>query len=459
MTLRRRRLVGLAAALSVAALVAALPQVAFADTPKPKTPIRHFVSLMQQNHSFDNYFGTYPGADGIPANACMPINPSRPQAKCVKPFHIGDRVVPDLPQNEQVFTGQYRRGRMNGFINGIRQATGKISPSVMGYYDDRDIPFYWNVAGDYVLFDRFFASSHGSSVRNAMYWLTGTPGNYSGESIPPNGFGDIVTIFDRLQTRGVSWKVYIQDYDPGINFRSPRRNERTSQINWMPLLGYNRYVDDRSLSRHLVDLNEYFDDLRADTLPAVSYIVAPYGGSSEQAPGTTQAGQRFVKKLVNALMRSSSWRSSAFMWTYDGWGGWYDHVRPPQVDSFGYGFRTPALLISPYARKGFVDHTTLDFTSILKFIERNWGLDPLAPRDRKAQTFDRAFDFARPPREARFLASAPAAAKKPGANALVIYMMYSGAVALTAMVIAWAALGWTPFHLRIPTGGRRRTRL
>lgn len=423
-----------------------------------KTPIKHFVSLMQQNHSYDNYFGTYPHANGIPEGECMPINPARPRAKCIKPFHIGDRVVPDLPQNEEVFRGQYRNGRMTGFIDGVREATGRISPSVMGYYDDSDIPFYWNVADDFVLFDNFFTSSHGGSVRNAMYWLTGTPGNYSGESIPPDGFGELQTIFDRLQARNISWKVYIQNYDPGINFRSARRNERSSQINWMPLLGYNRYLDDPELRRHLVDLNEYFDDLRLGTLPSVSYIVAPSGGSSEQAPGTAVAGQRFVKKLMNALIRSSSWKSSAFMWTYDGWGGWYDHVRPPQVDSYGYGFRTPALLVSPYARRGFVDHGRFDFTSILKFIESNWGVRPLASRDRKARTFSGAFDFAASPRDAAFVATERSVAKKPGAKAYVIYLVYGAAVGVTALVMAWAAFGWTPFRSRVLTVPQRRKR-
>jgi phospholipase C len=426
---------------------------------KTKTPIKHFVSLMQQNHSFDNYFGTYPNANGIPENLCMPINPARPRAKCIKPFHIGDRVVPDLPQNEDVFRGQFRNGRMTGFIDGVREVTGRISPSVMGYYDDSDIPFYWNVADDFVLFDNFFASSHGGSVRNAMYWMTGTPGNYAGQSIPPTGFGDLETIFDRLEARGISWKVYIQNYDPGINFRSGRRNERSSQINWMPLLGYNRYLDDPNLRRHLVDLNEYFDDLRSGSLPAVSYIVAPSGGSSEQAPGTAVAGQRFVKKLMNALIRSFAWKSSAFMWTYDGWGGWYDHVRPPQVDSYGYGFRTPALLVSPYARRGFVDHGRFDFTSILKFIEGNWGLEPLASRDRRARTFLGAFDFNAPPREAAFVATERSVEKKPGAKAAVIYLVYAAAVGVTALVMAWAAFGWTPFRSRVltaPQGRRRR---
>ena len=365
-------------------------------------------------------------------------------------------MVPDLPQNEEVFSGQYRGGRMNGFIDGLREVTGRINPTVMGYYDEADIPFYWNVADEYVLFDNFFASSHGSSVRNAMYWMTGTPGNYAGQSIPPNGFGDLTTIFDRLEARGISWKVYIQNYDPGINYRSARRNERSAQINWMPLLGYNRFLDDPDLRRHLVDLNEYFDDLRSGNLPSVSYIVAPSGGSSEQAPGTTVAGQRFVKKLMNALIRSSSWKSSAFMWTYDGWGGWYDHVRPAQVDSYGYGFRTPALLVSPYARRGYVHHGRFDFTSILKFIEENWRIEPLASRDRRARTFMDAFAFERPPREAAFVATERSVEKKPSANAAVIYVVYAAAVAFTGLVMAWAAFGWTPLQSRVPAGRGRR---
>jgi phospholipase C len=444
-------------ALSALVLTAALPGAALGQERGTQTPIRHFVTLMQQNHSFDNYFGTYPGANGIPADVCMPINPAKPRAKCIKPFHLGDRVVPDLAQNEEVFAGQYRSGRMNGFVDGLRRATGRITPTVMGYYDDSDIPFYWNVADEYVLFDRFFASSHGGSVRNAMYWMTGTPGNYTGQSIPPNGFGDLQTIFDRLEARGISWKVYIQNYDPGINFRSARRSERSSQINWMPLLGYDRFLDDPELRSHLVDLNEYYDDLRSGDLPSVSYVVAPSGGSSEQAPGTAVPGQRFVKKLMNALIRSSAWTSSAFMWTYDGWGGWYDHVKPPQVDSFGYGFRTPALLVSPYARRGYIDHTRLDFTSILKFIEQNWNLDPLASRDRNADTFAGAFDFKSAPREAAFVASERSVEKKPGAKAAVIYLVYASAVAFTALIIAWAAFGWTPFRSRVAAGrGRRR---
>ena len=166
--------------------------------------------------------------------------------------------------------------------------------------------------------------------------------------IPPGGFGDLPTIFDRLEEKGVSWKFYVQNYDP----RSPsalRRGERASQIVWVPLLHYDRYLDDPRLNAQDRRPERVLRGPPAGTLPSVAYIVP--SGASEHPPGRIQAGQRFVRTLVNALMRSPSWDSSAFMWTYDDWGGWYDHVKPPQVDEYGYGFRVPALLVSPYARR------------------------------------------------------------------------------------------------------------
>ena len=163
-------------------------------------------------------------------------------------------------------------------------------------------------------------------------------------------------------------------------------------------------------------------------------------GASEHPPGNLQAGQRFVRQLVNGLMQSRYWNSSAFMWSYDDWGGWYDHVRPPKVDKFGYGFRVPALLVSPYARRGHVDHTTLDFTSALKFIEDNWDLKPLAKRDASAANITSAFDFSRAPRSPRILTAAPQ--KKPAdPDRLVIYSVYGTALALTSIVIFLQLLG------------------
>jgi phospholipase C len=455
----------LALVAAIGALVAALTGgaegAAGQTEPTSNTPIRHFVVLMQQNRSFDHYFGTYPGAERIPSGTCMPVDPSRPGSRCIEPFPLENQSVGDLAHSRGAFAAQYRRGRMNGFVDAIRRTSGRVDPTVMGYYDGDDIPYYWNVADEYVLFDRFFASSPSGSVRNSMYWVSGTPGNYSGQSIPPGGFGDIETIFDRLEARGISWKFYVQNYNPGINFRNRGGGDRSSQVAWVPLLAYDRFLRDPKLKSHIVDLENYFEDLQSGDLPAVSYIVAPSGGSSEHPPAAVKAGQRFVAKLVNALMRSEHWSRSAFMWTYDGWGGWFDHVKPPRVDRFGYGFRVPALLVSPYAKRGHVEHSILDFTSILKFIERNWDIEPLASRDRRARSIAGAFDFAQQPREPRFPSTERGTADRREPSRIAIYGAYMAAVAVTGFMIVWASLGRNPLPLesfgrRSPRTSRRR---
>jgi phospholipase C len=144
--------------------------------------------------------------------------------------------------------------------------------------------------------------------------------------------------------------------------------------------------------------------------------------------------------MLQALMQSDAWKSSAFFLTYDDWGGWYDHVPPPQVDDRGYGFRVPSLLISPYARKGQIDHTLLDHTSILKFIEENWDIPPLADRDAKANNFTSAFDFSSSPRPPVFIAATrevPAPRIQP--RRIVIYAAY-GAAMLFAFIILGRAV-------------------
>jgi phospholipase C len=423
-------------ALVTAAALAA-PACASAEV-APKTPIKHVISLMQENHSFDNYFGTYPGADGIPKGTCMPYTLGNPHSACAKPFRIGNRAIEDINHSSKIFRAQYHRGRMDGFVAGLTRETGKPSAQTMGHYDDGDIPYYWNVADNYTLFDRFFTSARAGSVTNHMFWMTATPGNRKGEVIPKGGFGKLPTIFDRLEKKGISWKVYVQNYDPRITFRAKILGDRGSQIVWVPLLDYARYIDNPRLFAHIVPIEQYYEDLRRGTLPAVSYV-AP-SGSSEHPPGSIKAGETFVRTMINALMRSSSWSSSAFTWTYDDWGGWYDHVKPPKVDRFGYGFRAPALLVSAYSKRGYVSHKTLDFTSILRFIEDNWGLRSLSSRDRRANSIADAFDFAAGPREAVFLGRerGVVAAKEP--RRLAVYVSYATALVLVLAVIALAIL-------------------
>jgi phospholipase C len=403
---------------------------------EPKTPIKHFIVLMQENHTFDNYFGTYPGAAGIPVGTCMPaVLSGAKNADCVEPFHIGSYPTEDLDQSKRTFNVQYNQGHMNGFIYALNQRNqdGNLA---MGYYDGRDLPYYWNLADEFVLFDRFFSSASGGSTMNHMYWVAGVPGSEKG-IVPPRGYGNLPTIFDRLTEHGISWKFYVENYDPTITYRSlpsEDTSNRTSQVIRVPLLNFERFVDDPQLFSQIVDLNEYFQDLENGTLPAVAYIVS--SDATEHPPRSIRAGQRLLKKLIQALMQSDAWSSSIFMWTYDNWGGWYDHVPPPQVDKYGYGFRVPALLVSPYARRGYIDSTELDFTSILRFIEDNWDLEPLAQRDARANSIATALDFSQSPRQPFFISFSRAEAYTPfrEPRRQVIYAAYGAAVVFVGLM-------------------------
>lgn len=400
-----------------------------------RTPIEHFVVLMQQNHSFDNYFGTYPGADGIPADTCIPSNPGSADSPCLRPTHMSTTPSVDLPHDATAFVTQYRDGQMDGFVQAAVRA-GLDPDAAMGFYDDRHIPYYWNLADNFVLFDRFFQSSRGGSFPNHLFWMAGTAAGH--EQVPTGGVQpNVPTIFDRLSQAGVSWRVYVEDYDPAVTYRTLSRapENRRAQVAWVPLLAINRFLDDPALNGRIVDLSEYFADLDRGTLPSVAYIVP--ASSSEHPPGSVAAGQSLVRNLVTTLMRSRYWESSAFAWTYDSAGGWYDHVAPPQVDRDGYGFRVPALLVSAYARQGVVDHTELDFTSFLRFIEENWDLQPLATRDASANSIRAAFDFTVPPRPPVFLTDSrvPVA---PRASLLPVATLY-GLAAFGACLLALAA--------------------
>jgi len=405
----------------------------------PTTPVKHFVVLLQENHTFDNYFGTYPGADGIPKHVCMPLNRANGPRPCVSPFHIGNRSIVDLDHSELSARRDLNGGQMDGFV--AAQRLRSVNPKqAMGYYNGSDLPFYWNMADRYVLFDHFFSSALGGSWINHVYWMAAGVGN-GADSVPHGGLA-ITTIFDRLQQAGLSWKFYVQHYNPSITYRTLRRLKnpnRASQAVWCPLLDIPRYLDRPALRSHIVDLSQYYRDMRDGTLPDVSYV-AP-SGASEHPPGSLETGQRFVRGLVNSLMASDEWNSSAFMIAYDDWGGWYDHVRPPRRDANGDGFRVPAMLVSPYARQHVIIHTPLDFTSMLKFIEQNWRLRPLSMVDARAGSLMGAFDFSksgRAPDIIPLLRATPPKLVNPGRDPL-LYGLYGVGVAfaLGVVFLAW----------------------
>jgi len=418
--------------------LAGMPQATFAQSEnEPNTPIEHFIVVMQQNHTFDNYFGTYPGANGIPDGTCMPTSLSDSKNKqCVAPFELTNQSISDLSHSDTIFQSQFQNGKMNGFIDALKKLNqdGQLS---MGHFTDKDIPFYWNLADQYVLFDNYYSSAHTGSITNRMYWVAGKPGSEYNR-IPPEGFGDIPTIFDRLQERDISWKFYIKDYNPDLNYRTAKNLDfLPPQIQWVPLLAFDRFLDDPELSSRIVDLDEYYKDLENGTLPAVSYVLLL--GATEHPISDLSLGEKATRTMLHTLMQSSSWKSSALFITYDDWGGWYDHVAPPQIDERGYGFRVPSLLVSPYARLGHIDHTLLDHTSILKFIEENWNIPPLAERDAKANNLTSAFDFSMAPRPPILVSDTrevPAPRVEP--RRIVIYAAYGAAMLFAFIIFARA---------------------
>lgn len=421
-----------------------------ADDPAANTPIEHLIVLMQENHTFDNYFGTYPGANGIPPGTCMPVDPFDPgNTECIEPFRIGttDVELDDPDHSSETHSIQFNGGNMDGFVYALnlRNQDGRLA---MGYYDEEDLPYYWNIADEYVLFDNFFSSVHGGSFENHVFWVAASTGMKEGVDLQES-LAETPTIFDRLQEAGISWKFYVQNYEPELNYRTAHLYpaNRASQVTWVPLLNFDRFLDDPALASNIVHLDEYYADLINGTLPSVAFMVP--SGPSEHPPSSVISGQRFVKALIQALMQSDYWEKSAFSWAYDDWGGWYDHVPPPQVDDDGYGFRVPALLVSAYAKRGYVDNTVLDYTSYLKFIEDNWDLEPLTERDAQANSIINAFDFSQPPRPAEFLPFERLTQEaKAEPDRRVIYILYG------AMIIASGGL----FALTMVVGSRRAQR-
>jgi phospholipase C len=436
------RIVKRIACASAAVLVAVgtTPDVAPAAEPPTSTPIQHFVYLMQGGRTFDNYFGTYPGADGLPSGACQARVLGLPRSGCVKPFPLhGKETVPLAPGNTTI-EAQYDKGKMDGFVAAYNRQ-GRDGSQAMGYYDARDLQFYWNVAQQYVLFDAFFSAAPYGVRLNRSYWVSAAPPPGDAERVPAGGYGgSALTIFDRLQAAGVSWKFYVQDYKKNLTARSTA--DAAAQTARVPLLNYARFRYGSALSSHIVDLSQYYVDLAQGALPAVAYVAS--SGYAERSARSLADGQRLVRTMLTQLMASQFWSSSAFMWSYDGSGGWYDHVPPPRIGGQTVGLRVPSLLVSPYARRGQVNHTTMDYTSALKFVEDNWRVRPLSRRDAVAQSLVSALDFQAPPRPAAIIQAGAAVPAKPIADTTFVFSLYGSAMAVALLLLLYAALTGLP---------------
>lgn len=345
-------------------------------------------------NAITNASTSLPELDGIYMNGSSYRDVTLQHTSYFKPFSLNETQTDAPADGSTVYEMSYNNRLMNGFLF-AQHIHGKDPNLVLGYYDDEELPYYWQFASDFVLADNFFAPSMDTGLGVHQYLYTASSMDYQ-KNASFRGLIDLnMTIFDKLNEADLSWKVYVEDYDPTLNYTNSdtRKNRYVNLLTAIP-----RFVDNRSLNSNIVDLVKYFQDLNSNNFPAVSYIVAP--NSDESSPRDAKAGQEFVASLVLALMKSKHWEDSVFVLTYRESGGWYDHVKPPVLNGERYGFRVPTLIISPFAKEGYVDSTIYDSTSILKFIEYNYDLSPLSTRDAYANNLLNAFDFNQAPRKA-----------------------------------------------------------
>ncbi len=415
--------------------------------------IRHIVIIMQENRSFDTYFGTFPGADGIPAGVCVPdpVN-----GGCVKPFHDPADLNYGGPHGQGNATADIDAGKMDGFVGQAEKGSGcsttnpNCSPcttssaskcvDVMGYHDAREIPNYWRYAQDFVLQDQMFEPNASWSLPEHLYQVSewsakctnaNQPSSCTNALQSPNSPGaplDTTPLYAwtdityLLHQYGVPWAYYVfKGTEPDCENDSamtcaPVQQGPTTPGIWNPLPHFTDVQQDDQLA-NVQSLSNFFTAAKAGTLPAVSWI-DPNGKVSEHPTALVSAGQTYVTGLVNAIMQSPDWDSTAIFLSWDDWGGFYDHVVPPVVDQNGLGLRVPGIVISPYARQGYIDHQVLSHDNYVKFIEDDFlasqRLDPATdgrpdPRIdvREASPLlgdlSTDFDFNQPPRAPEIL--------------------------------------------------------
>lgn len=373
--------------------------------------IKHVIIIMQENRSFDNYFGTYPGADGIPMNNGKPTVciPDPATHTCDKPYH--DTKDSDLagPHKKNDASADIDGGKMDGFIareeDGLAAnckdnpdpncAKNKGIPDAIGYHTGADIPNYWAYAKNFVLQDHMFEPVSSWSLVSHLWMVSawsakcknGNPMSCKNDdrnpprpSITQYSWTDVTYL---LHKYNVSWKYYLgegyqPDCDDGSMFCAPVPQGVKIDNNWNPLISFETVKQDGQLG-NIQDVQNFYTAAKNGTLPQVSWIV-PNQQDSEHSPALITDGQTYVTSLINAVMQGPDWNSTAIFLAWDDWGGFYDNVAPPKVDQNGYGLRVPALVISPYAKPGYIDHQTLSFDAYLKFIEDDFmngaRLDP-----------------------------------------------------------------------------------
>jgi phospholipase C len=364
--------IGLAASATVLIGIVLLPPSMGTEV-VGTTPIRHVFVIMKENHAFDNYFGTFPGADGIPPGVRVPDG----SGGTVLPYWIASTSTYDLPHSREAMLEAWNNGSNDRFaVVASRWGPGPGSAS-MGHYDARQLPFYWALAHNFTLADRYFQSMFGPTVPNRLFSFAATNAGLESNMILFSSL-DGLTIFDQLEAKGISWRYYHQPSP----FHAPLPA-------YFKTLASNRAMLDR-----LVPLNRLLADIHEGDVAQVTYVDPSDSSTISEHPAqNVSLGETWTKNLIGLIESSAVWSTTAIFVTWDESGGYYDHVPPPQVDALGQGFRVPMIVVSPYAKRGFIDHDTMDHTSMIRFIASNWGLPYLTSREEHAGNLMGAFTF------------------------------------------------------------------
>lgn len=367
--------------------------------------LKHIIFMLQENRSFDSYFGMlgpYKASEGLANDVDgLNLNTTLPntQGQAVHPFHYQTVCTENLsPAWDEAHT-DVDGGLMDGFMRTTTSVPSTIDPTgtrAMGYYDQSDLPYYYEAAARFATSDRFFSPALTNTVPNRLYLFTATSFGNAFPPTPPSGGFTQPTIFAHLDQAGVSWRYYYQDAASSALIQQ-----------------FSIYKTDAA---KVVPIANWAKDVLNDsTLPSVIFIERASQSDRDEHPGANiQAGAADVANIINGLMSSPSWQDSAFILAYDEGGGLYEHVRPSREippdtlapnlkssdkqGSFNQtGFRVPLIVFSPWAKPSFVSHTTRDYTSILRLIEDRFNLAPLTLRDANADDMMEFFDFSGAP--------------------------------------------------------------
>ncbi len=386
----------LGALMGCAALIVNDSSSNLPSSPTTGSPIQHIVVIMQENRSFDNFFNGFPGADSAASgmNGAVPIP--------LSPIDLGDPR--DLDHTHPGWWQDWDNGKMDGF------ARNNQSPSTLAYsyVPELEIEAYWILAKRYVLADRMFQSNTGPSYAAHEYMIAGQSANVTenpnsanwgcdaepGTTAPllgPNGTDlpgifpcfDYLTAGDLLDEKGVTWRYY-----------APPSGDSNSIVSAYDAIRHIRYGKDWN-GNVISPQTQVLVDIQQGELAQVTWIIPDWTHSDH--PGSGNEGPDWVASIVNTIGNSQYWNSTAIFITWDDWGGWYDHVDPPKVDAMGPGFRVPLIVVSPYAKHGYISHVAHESSGLIAFIEHNFDLGNLGARDAGADAFADCFDYTQKP--------------------------------------------------------------